>query len=113
MKEAEPLGIRARACLDPERLVEGEAVLAVTQHTFVLACFQLRLHLDDGLMQSDEPLFCLSCLLQVPPNLSHGELSACCVVLLTEFGLPIVQDLADAQCACSGDRCRGMSSRIA
>ena len=96
MKKAEPLGVRARACLDPERPVEEEVILAVTQPTFVLACFQLRLRLDDGLMESDEPLFCLSCLLQVSSSLSRGKLNACCMILLTELGLPIVQDLADA-----------------
>ena len=112
MKEAEPLGIRARACLDPDGLVEGEVALAVTHPTFALAGFQLRLYLDDGLMQPDKQLFCCSYLLQVSPSLSRSELSACCVVFLTEFGLPIVQDLADALRACSGDRC-GVRSRIA
>ena len=80
-------------------------ILAAAQPTFALADFQLRLHLDDGLMQPHERLFSFSCLLQVPPSLSRGKLSACCLVFLIELGLPIVQDLADALRACSGDRC--------
>ena len=111
MKKAEPLGVRARACLDPERPVEEEVILAVTQPTFVLACFQLRLHLISGLMQPDEALFCLSCLLQVSSSLSRGKLNACCMILLIKLDLPIVQDLAGTLRACSGDRCCGASSR--
>jgi hypothetical protein len=90
MKEAEPLGIKARACLDPERLVEGDGCPGCCQPTFALAGFQLRLHLDDGLAQSDEPLLRLSCLLHISPSLSRGKLSICCMVLLIEVGLPIV-----------------------
>ena len=88
-------------------------VQAVAQPSLLLARFQLRLHLSDGLMQSDEQMFCFSYLLQVSPSLSSGELSACCVVFLIELGLPIVQNLADALRVSSGDRCHGMSCHIA
>ena len=93
----------------PRGSLRNTGVLAVTPPTFALAGFQLRLHLDDGLMLSDEPLFGFSYLLLVA--LSSGELSNCCMVLLIELDLPIVQDLADALRACSGDRCCGVSSR--
>lgn len=71
-------------------------VPAVAQLTFVLACFLLRLHLGNGLIQPHERLFSFSCLLPVPPIPSRGKLNACCVVRLAELGLPIVQHLADA-----------------
>lgn len=112
MKEGEPLGIKARVCLDPERLIEGDVVLAVAQPTYALAGFLLRLRLDGGLMQSDERFFCCSNLLRVSVNLSRGKLSAYCTVFLIKLGLSIVQNLADALRACSGDRC-GVRIRIA
>ena len=78
----------------------------VAQPLFVLACFQLRLLLSDGLMQPPERFFSFSYLLSVTLSLSSDKLNACCVVLLTELGLPIMQDLADALRADRGDRCR-------
>src|SRR5947209_19739841 len=72
----------------------------------VLACFPERLHLGDGLMQPHERLFSFPYLLRVSLSLS-----ACCLILLTELGLPMVQDLADHLRAGRGDRCRGLSSR--
>ena len=80
----------------PRGSLRETLVLAVAQLTIVLACFLLRLHLGNGLMQPHERLFSFSCLLPVPPILSRDKLSACCLVRLTELGLPIVQDLADA-----------------
>ena len=65
-------------------------VLAVAQSTFVLACFRLRLHLDNGLMQSEKHFFCFSCLLRVSMSLSRGKLNTCGVVLLAELGLAIM-----------------------
>ena len=88
-------------------------VLAVAQATLMLACFPLRLHLSDGLMQPHEHLFSFPYLLPVSLSLIRSELNVCCVVRLTELGLPIVQDLADALRAGSGARYRGMSSHIA
>ena len=88
-------------------------VQAVAQPSLLLARFQLRLHLSDGLMQPDERFFYFSYSLQVSPSLSRGKLNACFVVFLIELGLPIVQDLADALRASSGDRCHGMSCHIA
>ncbi len=82
-------------------------VLAVVQPTSVLACFQLCVHPCDALMQSDEPRFGCSYLLQVPPSLSRDELSACRVILLIELGLRCFQDGAGALRAC-----RGVSSCI-
>src|SRR5438045_5937470 len=77
-------------------------ISAVAQPTFVLACFLLRLHLGNGLMQPHERLFSFSCLMPVPSILSRGKLNACCVVCLIELGLPIMQVLAGALRACSG-----------
>lgn len=50
VKRAEPIGTRARACLDPDELVKRVVVPTVAQPIFVLACFQLGLHLSEGLM---------------------------------------------------------------
>ena len=65
-------------------------VLAMAQSTLMLACFQLRLHLGEGLMQPHEPLFSVQFLLPVALSLSCAQLDACCVVRLAELGLPIV-----------------------
>src|SRR5256885_11718096 len=88
--------------------------LAVALTACMLACFPLCLHLDNGLMQPDERLFRFPCLLHVPLNLSHAELSPCCLVLLVELDLSALQDLADALSVGCRDRCcRGVSSRMA
>jgi hypothetical protein len=83
------------------------------QPTVVLACFPLRLHLGDGLMQPHECLFSFPCLLPVSLGLSRDKLNVGCVVRLAELGLPILQDMADALRTCSGDRRRGMRIRTA
>src|SRR6266566_4338860 len=111
-KRLSPSRSRQALALTPMGSLRKTVILAVAQPTFVLARFQLRLHLGNGLMQPHERLFSYSCLLPVPPILSRGKLNACCMVRLTELGLPIVQHLADALRACGGDRCQGMSSRI-
>ena len=46
-------------------------VLTVAQPTVVLACFPLRLHLGDGLMQPHERLFSFPFLLPVSLSLSR------------------------------------------
>jgi hypothetical protein len=82
------------------------AILPVAPPTSVLACFPLRLHLGDGLMQPHERLHCFPFSLPVSLSLSRDKLNACCMVRPVKLGLSIVQDLADA-------RRRGMSSRTA
>ena len=44
-------------------------------------------------------------------SLSRAELSTCCLVLLAELGLAIVQNLADRLQAGRGDRRGGVRSR--
>jgi hypothetical protein len=106
-------GSRQALTLIPIGSLREMVVQAVVQLPLLLARFQLHLYLSDGLMQPDERFFYFPNLLQVPSSLSRGKLNACCVVFLIEFGLPIVQNLADALRACSGDRYHGMSCHIA
>lgn len=94
------------ACLDPAGLLRETGVLAVGQVESVLTCFQLRLHLDDGLMEPDERLFSFPCLSRVSLSLSRVELRTCRLVLSTELGLPALQNLADALRADRGNWCR-------
>lgn len=61
-KGAEPIGTKASVCLDPDRFVQGDGGSGCGAASFVLACFQLRLHLDKGLMQPDERLYRFPCL---------------------------------------------------
>jgi hypothetical protein len=103
IKKLSPSGSTRKLDLIPIGSLRVTAVQAVTPPTLVLARFQVQAHMSYGLVQPDKCFFSFPCLLPVPPSLSRGKLGACCVVRLTELGLSIVQDLADALCTCSGD----------
>jgi hypothetical protein len=112
-KRLSPSGPKRELALIPMGSPKEKVVPTGAQPTVVLACFPLRLHLGHGLMQPHERLFSFPFELPVSLSLSRDKLNVCCMVLLTELGLSILQDMADILRTCSGDRRRGMSSRTA